>query len=717
MNRIFRRFSRYYLSVFLAVIVILVGLGRARGFEDLGNYEDNRARLLAYILTRDLQTFHFSHRKLDRKLSEEAFGLYLKQLDSQKRFFLEQDVEKLRAYADHIGDEMNTSNIELPDAAARILDLRAEHVQKMVTEILSRDFDFSLKESVETDPEKLDYCTTEQELRERWRKTLKLQVLNQYLNLLEDEQTSADKGDKKEQTKKTPPEKLQGAAREKVMKNYETLFNRILHETEREHFDRYFTAITNAFDPHTEYMPPMTKQDFDITMKGTLEGIGASLIEDEGNIKVAGIVPGGPAALQGQLHPEDLILKVAQGDGEPVDLSYMGVREAVKLIRGKKGTAVRLFVRRPDGKRLTIPIIRDVVQLEDSFLKGTLLTDKSSGKTFGYIKIPSFYRDFDETKDGGDGRNVTGDLEKELKTLLKGHISGLIIDLRNNGGGALTDAVQIAGLFIKTGPVVQVKDGSGKISVLADNDPGVAYGGPLVVLVNRFSASASEILSGALQDYGRAVIIGEHTFGKGTVQSLLDLNRSIPFENMDKYKTLGALKITIQKFYRVSGASTQYRGVQPDIMLPDSLEGIKSGEKYLDYALPWDTIKPASFKKWPQLSGEIPELKIRSTRRVRLSKDFTEISDAGKKAAELRKKTLLSLNIDDAKKERQQFKGIEKDENPFHGLSVSNKKTSGMTPEERRQFWVKEVNSDVYVGEAESVLDDVISLTPALSKN
>ncbi len=718
-SKTIRRFLRYYLHFPLIVVILFVGVGRARAFSDLGSYEYNRARLLAYVLRQDLENFHFSHKKFDGKLSEDAFGLYLKQLDYQKRFLLKGDVDKLKTYSDRISDEMKSTDIELPDVTARVMKERAEHARQWVNEILSKDFDFSLKESVETDPEKIDYCATEKELKERWRKILKLQVLNQYLNLVDEEKSQSKIEKDKAAEKKSSPEDMQASAREKVLKSYETLFNRMLHETEREHFDRYFTAITHAFDPHTEYMPPMTKEDFDISMTGSLEGIGATLVEDDGYIKISGIVPGGPAALQGQLRAEDLILKVAEGDkGEPVDLAYMDVRDAVKLIRGKKGTTVRLFIRRPDGKTLVVPIVRDVVQLEDSFVKCTVLKDKSSGKSFGYIMIPSFYRDFQKTRNGGDGRNVTDDVVRKLKKFAPLHISGLIIDLRNNGGGALTDAVQIAGLFIKSGPVVQVKDGSGKITVLSDNDPEITYSGPLVVLVNKFSASASEILAGALQDYGRAVIIGgEHTHGKGTVQSLIDLNGTIPFAHMEKYKTMGALKVTIQKFYRVTGESTQYRGVQPDITLPDTLDGIKSGEKYLDFALPWDTVKPVPFKKWTSLSGEIPELKIRSSRRVKASRDFTEISDAGKMAAEYRKRTLQSLNIEDAKKERQELKSIRKEENPGHGLSMTGRKVTRMTAKERKDYWVKEVNADAYVGEAESVLDDELSLTPALTAN
>ncbi len=705
-------------SAALLVLVLFTGTGQAQALNDHGGYEYNRARLLAYVLRQDLETFHFTHRKFDKKLSEDAFGLFLKQLDSQKHFLLKEDVDRLKTYSGHIDDEIKSAQMELPDAAAQIMEKRGVRAREMVKDILSRNFDFSKKESLEIDPEKIDYCRDENELRERWRKTLKLQVLTQYLNM-EEEEAQPVKADGKTEAKKTPPDKLQQSAREKVMKSYETLFNRMLHETEREHFDRYFGAVARAFDPHTEYMPPVSKEDFDISMKGSLEGIGATLQEDDGYIKVSSIVPGGPAALQGQLHAEDLIMKVAEGNADPVDLAYMDVMDAVKLIRGKKGTTVRLFVRKPDGNRLVIPIVRDVVKLEDSLVKGAVLKDKTTGKKFGYLKIPSFYRDFEKTKNGGEGRNVTEDVVRELKRFASQDISGLVIDLRNNGGGALTDAVKIAGLFIKSGPVVQVKDGAGKITVLSDDDTEISYGGPLVVLVNKFSASASEILAGALQDYGRAVIIGgERTHGKGTVQSMIDLSDSIPFENMDKYKTLGALKLTVQKFYRITGESTQYRGVQPDIVLPDKLDAIRSGEKYLDFALPWDTVKPVPYRKWPALSRELPELKAKSGQRIKSSKDFAEIETGSREAAEYQKKTIQSLNIDDVRKERKEIKGIEKAESAFHGVSVPDRKAAAsMSAEERRELWLKDVNADVYVGEAEAVLGDEISLTPALSAN
>ncbi|MBS1127162.1 MAG: ctpA-2, partial [Nitrospirae bacterium] len=435
----------------------------------------------------------------------------------------------------------------------------------MVKGILSEDFDFSTKEFIETDAEKLEFCKNDGELRERWRKILTYQVLYQYLDRTEEQAPPAGDApkptDKPEDKKQPSDEDLRKSARDKVSKTYDQFFSRISQEKEAEHYERFFSAVTNAFDPHTDYMPPMNKEDFDINMRGSLEGIGATLKEDENYIKVVSIIIGSPAARQGQLQAEDIILKVGEGAGAPVDIIGMRVKDAVRLIRGKKGTEVRLTIRKPDGKILTLPIIRDVIQIEDTFVKGVTLRDEKTGDQFGYIRVPSFYRDFEKTRNGDGGRNSTDDVRTELNNFKSGDIKGLIIDLRNNGGGALADAVRIAGLFIKTGPVVQVKNSNGRISTLADDEPDISYAGPVVILVNRISASASEILAGALQDYSRAVIMGgEHTHGKGTVQTLINLDDYVPFKNMEEYKPLGALKLTVQKFYRISGDSTQYRG-------------------------------------------------------------------------------------------------------------------------------------------------------------
>lgn len=679
----------------------------AYGFQDLGSYEYNRARLLAYLVRRDLEAYHFSHKKIDNNFSEEAFGIYLKDLDGKKRFLLQADVDKLKAFSDSIDDELDTGKLKLPDAGADILARRVAVVRTMVNGLLSRDFDFSKQETVQTDTDKLDYCKTDKELKERWRKSLKYQVLHRYLNMVEDkDSTTAD------EQKKQSQKDLMKTAREKIRKIYDTYFAQILQEKERDRFNRYFDAVTRAFDPHTDYMPPSTKEDFDISMRGSLEGIGATLQEKDGFIEVIKIIPGGPAYRQKQLQPADIILKVAQGKGEPVEITDMDIKDAVNLIRGPKGTEVRLTVKKPDGRRVVIPIVRDVVQLEDTFVKGTVLKGASGG-SFGYIKIPSFYRDFEKTKHGDGGRNATDDVRAELESLKAKKIDGLILDLRNDGGGALMDAVQIAGLFIDSGPVVQIKNNSGTVSVLYDDNKGTSYDGPMVVLVNEFSASASEILAGALQDYGRAVIVGgEHTFGKGTVQSVIDLDQTIPFSNMDDYKTLGALKLTIQKFYRVTGESTQYRGVLSDIVLPDRMESLKTGEKYLDYALPWDTVPTTTFVKWPGFRVNLAELRARSRKRIAASKEFQEIEKESERIGELQKKTVQSLNMAVARKEMEDQKTLGGDDVPNpHGTTHDVKAgNSRLTEKERKELWSKEVSEDPYVVEGMAVLGDMISM-------
>jgi carboxyl-terminal processing protease len=703
------------LLVISLLFSLFFGLQQAAGFLDSGDYESNRAGLLGFVLRNDLETFHFSHKEVDESLSKAAFTLYLKQLDSQKSFLMAEDVDKLNAYSGLIGYELKSGKIELPGKAAEILTVRVEQVRRIVKEILSKDFDFSKDESIETDFEKLDYCKTVGELKERWKKILKFQVLSRYLTLMENESVPATAGDP-EKSRKDSPENSQASIRKKVEKNYEELFTRMLQEKKRERFDRYFGAVARAFDPHTNYMPPENKEDFDISMRGSLEGIGATLEEEDSYIKVVNIVPGGPAFRQGQLHAGDLILKIGEGNSDPVDITDMRVKDAVRLIRGRKGTEVRLTVKKPEGQ-VVIPIMRDVVQMEETFVKGTTLKNEKTGKVFGYIKIPSFYRDFEKTRLGGPGRNCTDDVRAELKKISSQKMSGLILDLRNNGGGALADAVKIAGIFIKAGPVVQVKNSLGKIEVLSDTDAEMHYKGPLVVLVNKFSASASEILAAALQDYGRAVIVGgAHTHGKGTVQSIIDLNEDVPSKNMDKYRTLGSLKITVQKFYRISGESTQYKGVVPDIVLPDKFDSIKSSEEFLEYALPWDTVPPAQYTKNPKFKRDIPDLRARSYKRVEGDKDFATIIVESRKIADQQKKTIRSLNLDIARKEHSEAK-VQKDMT-VEGLHGEGKeKKTPQTEEEKIELLTKEASKDAYVREGISVLQDIISANPDLSLN
>jgi carboxyl-terminal processing protease len=702
----------------LAVAVLcslFLGLHAAYGFPQPGNYEVNRARLLGYLLGHYLETVHFTHRKIDEDISKAALGIFLKELDPQKRFLLKEDVEKLTNFSETNRTEPFSGMLKLADEGASLLAARVRLVEPMVKEILSRPVDFNGRETIETDPDKLDYCNTPEELKKRWSKVLEYQVLTRYLML--QEEGTPDNAASDSAGVKTPLRKdLLAEAREKIGKNFALLFSRILEEKEREHYDRYFSALARAFDPHSDYMPPSNKEDFDISMRGSLEGIGATLKEEDGFIKVVGITPGGPAYRQGQLKPRDIILRVLEKDKEPVDLTDMEVADAVKYIRGKKGTVVKLTVRKPDAAIVVIPIVRDIVQIEETFVKSFSLKDEESGRKFGYLRIPSFYRDFEKTMDGGAGRNATDDVKAELKKLKAEKVSGIILDLRNNGGGALADAVGIAGLFIKTGPVVQVKGGRGNIRILEDDDADLFYGGPLVILVNQLSASASEILAGALQDYGRALIIGgEHTHGKGTVQTMIDLNESIPFDKMEKYKTLGTLRLTVQKFYRISGESTQYRGVIPDVTLPDMLNDLKIGEKYLDFSLPWDKVGPASYTLWKKCRPDLAVIRAKSRKRVAASEDFREIEAENKRAIEKQNDTRKPLNMEEIRREVDEAKQLKETKGKYsHGRTVLDEKASEqpLNSAERKKRWVKEVGEDAYVHESVEVLDDMLAADP-----
>ena len=723
-NKVFRvRPGRLVLFV-LVLAALAFSFSTALGNNSANNYDTWRAKLICNLIRTKFNSEHYSHKKIDDSLSEAAFNLYLKQLDYQKRFLLKADVEKLRQYADKIDDEINSGIIELPDVAAALIAKRTEEVQKVANDILDKGFDFNRTESLETDPEKRDFPANTAELRDIWRKILKYEVANRLLSYEELAKVETDPSSstrEKKALEKTAEEmkNLDPVAKaiDKVRKNYNETFDRMLHLKEQEQYDRYFDAFTRAFDPHSSYLPPMQLEDFDIHMKGSLEGIGARLQETDGYIKVISIIPGGAAARQGDLDAEDIILKVGEGDEEPVDIVGMRIRDAVGLIRGKKGTTVKLTVKKSDGRISVISIVRDVVNIEETFVKHSVI-ETGKGTRIGYILIPTFYRDFDSVRHGDNGRNATDDVRQALLELNKEKIGGLIVDLRNNGGGALIDAVEIAGLFIKKGPIVQIKEDNGTIRLHEDDDPAVYYNGPMLVLVNELSASASEILAGALQDYGRALIVGsQHTHGKGTVQALIDLDNSLMWPNMQKYKPLGALKVTIQKFYRVTGQSTQAKGVVPDIFLPDRMEYMKYGEKYIDYALPWDTIPATKFDPAGSFDTRLDFLKRQSEKRVAHNKKFVDIETQIEKSKERRENSARSLKLADIRRERDEMKkSDEEDAIEEHNAEFSvaaEDPAKKMTNEEKEEQWRKKVAQDPYVMEGENILADM-RLDPGL---
>ena len=675
--------------------------------------DETRNMLIGYMLSKQLPVMHFSDKVINDELAFAAFDLYLKQLDFQKRFLLQEDVDKLSVYAPAIDNNLLRGEIVLPDVGYQILARRMKQVEEMTAELLAAGFDYNRDESYETDPEKLKYATSLDDLRSRWRKTLKGQIISRYLDLQEEQQKSLEK-DPGAKKKLKSDDELWAEAEKKVAKRNKNFFIRMHQETRQDHYDRFFNAVARAFDPHTNYMAPAGKENFDIHMRGSLEGIGALLREEDGYIKVVNIIPGSASARQGRLQAEDIILEVGQGAKEPVEITDMRLRDAVRLIRGPKGSEVRLTVRKPDGTKETISIQRDVVQIEETFVKSTLL-ESPGGEKVGYVMIPSFYRDFEKTRAGRNARNSTDDTRIAIEELKKQGIKGLIIDLRNNGGGSLMDAVDTTGLFIPDGPVVQVKDSYGNKRVLSDDDSSVTWDGPLLVLVNQFSASASEILAAALQDYGRAVIVGgAHTHGKGTVQTLLDMNDNLPLLHLKKYEDLGALKVTIQKFYRVNGGSTQYKGVEPDIVLPSLFQHLKSGEQYLDNSLPWDKVESVPYKHYVPAAVDLEVLKERSARRVQHDEGLQVIADEARKAAERAEKTTMSLSLADMKAKRDEAR-VARDKIGAHYLKYREEQSAengedpgpGVEEEKDSNKWKEEIKEDPYINESLHIMDDM----------
>lgn len=698
-------------SLLLFICAGSLFFGQLLHAEPTAEAQRKRNLMIAYMLSKQLPGLHYSNKALDNSLGEAAFSLYIKQLDYQKRFLLQSDVKALEGFADFIDDNMKDGRITLPDAGYAMLSERISQVKKIVDDVLAAGLDSAPGEVYEGDPEKLSYVEDLVGLKDRWYKILKAQVMSKFLDLKE-EAVAANK--EKKIIADPDSVKLWQEATDKVAKQNRSFLHRLTQETLQDHYDRFFNSVARAYGPHTNYIAPASKEQFDIQMRGSLEGIGAMLREEDGIIKVVSIVPGSASARQGQLQAEDTILGVAQGEDEPVDVTDMRLSEAVRLIRGEKGSEVRLSVRKTDGAKVIIPIIRDVVQMEDTFVKSTII-DAKNGLKIGYVSIPSFYRDFEKSKNGQAGRNCTDDTRVEVLKLTKLGVNGIVIDLRNDGGGALIDSVDIVGLFIKDGPVVQVRTSTEDTRVLSDEDSSLIYDGPLVVLVNKFSASASEIVAAALQDYGRAIILGgSHTHGKGTVQTILNLNDYVPWLSKNDYEDLGALKITIQKFYRVNGGSTQYKGVEPDVVLPDLYDYLKSGERNLEYSLPWDSIGAVDYTPFDN-NLDVAQIRANSLKRVQKDKEFAVIKDEAAKAEQRSLDSVIYLDLKKMEQERVVAKEARKrigtgmhtfDDEETDDQAVVQEKNSI----EKEKSWREGIEGDPYVAEAGNIISDIIKL-------
>ncbi len=667
---------------------------------------DEKDKVLLSVIMHCLGTSHYQAKDVNDDFSKKVFDEYLKAIDVNKKFLIKEDVEQLKKYHTSIDDQAKVGNFDFFNLSQTLLQKRIKEAELYYKEILSKPFDFTVEETIETDAEKLPYATTTADLKENWRKLMKYIVLSR----LHDMQIVQEKAVEKKDTsfKVRTLVAMEADARDKVLKNQNESFKRMNQLTKTDWMAMYINAITAMFDPHTSFFPPKEKENFDIALSGQFEGIGATLQEKDGYIKVTQIVPGSASWKQGQLKANDIILKVAQASQDPVEVVDMRLDDAVKLIRGKKGTEVRLTVKKIDNTVVVIPIIRDVVVLEETYAKSAIL---KGTKKVGYIKLPQFYADFN----GRGGRSCAKDVKIEIEKLKKDNVEGIILDLRNNGGGSLQDAVDMGGLFIDKGPIVQVKSAKEAPQVLNDYDPATQYTGPLVILVNELSASASEILAAAMQDYKRAVIVGSNTFGKGTVQRLIDLDSYMPpsFENL---KPFGAMKITTQKFYRINGGATQLKGVAPDVLLPDNYKYIKTGERELEYPMAWDEIAKANYKTLENLKN-IETIKKNSEIRLKTNKSFILEDENAKRLKTLSERSSFSINLEKYKAEQ---KKLQDESKKFEEIYVEIKDLeilpvtadaaaiqSDTAKVESMKTWSKTLKKDMYIYEGMNVINDL----------
>jgi len=551
-----------------------------------GKRQGGEPELLEGVIEQ-LNLHHYQPVKLNDELSAKIFDNFLDKLDNERRFFTQQDMKKLEKYRSQLDDQIKRGSYEFMDTAWNMMTRRMNQAEVIYLDLLQKPFNFSQQESWNYDSEHPKYAKDDKEFQENWRKSLKFNTLERVYRKTEQQKEALNRKDTS--IKVLSADTLEARARAEVLKANNDWFKRLRRMNRKDKLSFYINSITEIYDPHTNFFPPADKQNFDIGMSGKLEGIGATLVERDGYIKVERIVPGSASYRQGDLKAGDLIIKVGQAAAEPVDVVGMDIDDAIQLIRGKKGTEVRLTVKKPDGSIKVIPIVRDVVIIEEGFAKSA--TAVYEGKTFGIINLPSFYADFNER----GGRSSAEDVRRELFKLRDAGVQGIVLDLRNNGGGSLRDAVEMAGLFFKSGPVVQVRNRQGDVEVLSDYDEQVVWNGPLVILTNAFSASASEILAAAMQDYRRAIIMGsKSTFGKGTVQTFYNLGAGNVFDSRQN-AGMGSVKVTVQKFYRINGGTTQLVGVTPDVVIPDSYDFMEMGEKEQKFAMQFDKIKPAEY--------------------------------------------------------------------------------------------------------------------------
>ncbi|MEQ8703838.1 MAG: carboxy terminal-processing peptidase [Phaeodactylibacter sp.] len=687
--------------------VLLVALLAAAYYPQPSNAE-KEAVLVKAVLS-GFGQLHYQPKQIDDNFSGQIFDFYLDQVDGGRRFLTQEDISRLEGYRNQIDDQAENGTFEFFDASVLMLEAALDKTQAYYHQALEKPFDYSVDENIELDGDKKPFAKNDQELQEYWRKYLKYETVQRIVSKTEEEEK------KGEEEEPMDFEAIEAEARGEVREFLDDWYTRMRKLKREDRLSVYLNTFTHIFDPHSEYYQPIDKENFNIRFSGRLEGIGATLRTEDDYTKVMRIVVGGPAWKQKGLEENDLILKVKQEDEqEPVDIAGMVINDVVQLIRGDKGTKVTLTVKKLDGTIKDITITRDVVVLEEQFAKSLILEGgEDMNERIGYILLPSFYADFQNK----NGRFCSKDVATEIEKLKAKNVDGIILDLRYNGGGSLRDVVKMTGLFVEKGPIVQVKSRISEPEVLKDVDARVQYDGPLIVMVNSYSASASEILAAALQDYGRAVIVGSpSTFGKGTVQRFIDLDRTI--RGFNELKPLGEIKLTTQKFYRVNGGSTQLKGVTPDIILPDNFFYIKTGERDREYAMEWTEIAPVEYEQDVLKVDNLSKLRRHSEKRIEENEAFQKILANAKRVEQQREESSYPLQLDayrEMREERQrqadEFDGV-MDQVVLENIANLEEDLAAIEADEskkaRNDEWLESVSKDIYIKETLSIMRDMI---------
>jgi carboxyl-terminal processing protease len=723
-------------KILLAVVLVSATLFAFKLKSEVDSNPD-KDKLLLELLTFVLEKGHYSPAAIDDSFSKGLYKDYVRALDPSKRFFLQSDIDEFSKYETELDDQLINKDLTFFNLSYDRLMKRMEESKGIYEEIMNVPFDYSIDESFNIDYDKAPYAKNTAELTERWRKQIKLSALSSLTERLRVQENKSkgvegesdkntqdvlksanelmlDNGEKMKNADAVDSDKtksfveLEKETRDSAKKSLDEYFG-FMNDLDRDDwFSVYINSITAGYDPHTNYFAPEEKERFDVSISGKLEGIGARLQKKNDFTEISELISGGPAWRGKQLEAGDLVMKVAQGNGVPVDVVGMRLDDVVKKIKGPKGTEVRLTVKKVDGTIKVISIIRDVVEIEETYAKSSIVT--KNGLKYGVIYLPKFYIDFENK----DGRDAGKDIALEVERLKSANVDGIVLDVRDDGGGSLSTVVDIAGLFIEQGPIVQIKSAGRKKEILYDRDKKIEWSGPLVIMVNSFSASASEILAAAIQDYKRGIIIGsKQTYGKGTVQNVIDLNQFVRSSDMGD---LGALKTTTQKFYRINGGSTQLEGVSSDIVMPDRYAYLKMGERDVDHAMPWDKIDAATYTQWDK-TANFNKAIANSKERIAHNDQFKLIEDNAKWIDSRSEENTYSLNIKKFKiaqnaieEKAKKYKPISQYKNllNFSSLPYEILETSkDSVLKEKRDRWHESLAKDIYVEEALNVLDDL----------